>query len=222
MRRMLGKLTPARVTRARLHKKIYMNFADKIGFVYFGYVDQRDEEQKLVRGLTLSPTHHDEHYTIGTFHGYDVTLLERSDTIKHPDTPPMEKQWLIAGIDLHGRRDLPHIFIGLASHSAPFYRHVLTKFSHLQRLYPGSVLPFDPEFIQHFTIYTTPTYNVYVEQLLGGGLQKQLVQHFPQFSFEITESQLYVYSEHKRPTEALLGQIVQCGVWLATELDRRA
>ena len=206
----------------RGHKKVFLRFADKIGFVYFGFVDQRQDEHKLVRGLSLSPSHTDNHYTIGTFHGYDMTLVERSDVIKQPDTPAVEKNWVIAAVDLRTQLDLPHIYISHASESAPFHRHVMTKFPYLQKMYPGGVAPFSPEFLAHYTLYAAPTYNVYVEQLLGGEVQKQVVHHFEDLSFEVMGSVLYVYSENKQLTDALLSHIVQCGVWLATEIDRHS
>lgn len=221
MSKILTKFTPALVARARLRRKLYTTFAEKLGFVYFGYVDQRGDEHRLLRGMTLSPTHRDDHYMIGNFHGYDTTIVERVDTIRQTGAADLEKSWLIMSVDLHSKRDLPHIFIGHADHSAAFYRHILTKFNKLQRLHPGSVSTYDPAFGAHFNVFTTPTYFVYVEQLFSGDLHRQLVTHFPQFSYEMIETTLYVYSEQAKPSDDLLSKMLQCSVWLATELDRR-
>ena len=222
MNKILKRLKPARVSRVRGHKKTFLKFADKIGFVYFGFVDQREDEHKLVRGMSLSLSHTDNHYTIGTFHGYDMTLVERSDIIKQPDTLPVEKNWVIATVDLRTKLDLPHIYISHANEPAPFNRYVMTKFPYLQKLYPGSVAPFAPEFLTHYALYAAPTYGIYVEQLLGGEIQKQLFHHFGDLSFEVMGSVLYVYSENKQLSDALLSHMVQCGVWLATEIDRHS
>ncbi|HMH69872.1 MAG TPA: hypothetical protein VK502_00580, partial [Candidatus Saccharimonadales bacterium] len=50
---------PAGIIQSQLHKRVFMQFADKIGFVYFGYVNQRSDDHRLVRGLTVSSNHRD-------------------------------------------------------------------------------------------------------------------------------------------------------------------
>ena len=221
LKHLAGKVTPISVLESRLHRKLFKEFAEKIGFVYFGYVDQRDDEHRLIRGLTLSPTHRDDNYSIGTYHGYDMTMCERTDTIAEPGFPSESKKWFIMTADLHSKRELPHIFIGLNRHTQGFYRHVMTKFSYLQKLTPGGVTPYNLKFRENFTLYTSPTHFVEVEQLFGGDLHGMLAEHFPDFSFEIAESTLYVYSENQKPTVTLLSRMLQCAAWLASELDKR-
>lgn len=68
---------PVRVIRSRFHSKLFRDFADKLGFVYFGFVDQRDDEHQLIRGLTLSTTHRDDNYCVGTYHSYDIAFCEQ-------------------------------------------------------------------------------------------------------------------------------------------------
>lgn len=217
----LSRLMPSAVSRSRLHRRTFQRFADKIDFVYFGYVDQRDDEHRLVRGLTLSPTHRDDHYSIGSYHGYDILFLERQDVIKQPGVPDETKQWTIMTADLHRAHNLPHIFIGQTSHSATFYRHVLTKFSYLQKHLPGSVSTYDPRFNAQFALYTTPAHALEAEQLFAGQFSTMLLEHFAGFSFEIHETTLYVYAESERPSAQLLAKMLQCTAWFATELDRR-
>lgn len=209
------------VVESRLHAKLFKRFAEKLDFVYFGYVDQRDDEHRVIRGLTLSNSHRDDHYSIGTYHGYDMAMCERVDTITNPGVPSEHKTWLIMTADLHNGQNLPHIFIGLQSHTQGFYRHVLTKFSYLQKLEPGSVVPYSLQFREHFTLYTTPTHFVLAEGLFGNGLEAMLAEHFSDFSFEISDGTLYVYSENQKPNDLLLSRMLQCAAWLANELDKR-
>lgn len=221
IRKLTAKVKPVALVEARMHRKLFQRFAERIGFVYFGYVDQRDDEHRLIRGLTLSPSHRDDHYSIGTYHGYDMALCERTDMIREPGFPDEAKQWLIMTADLHHSGDLPHIFIGKTSHSQGFYRRVMTKFAYMQKMNPGAVAPYDLSFREIFTIYTAPTHFVEVERLLAGPLHAMLAEHFRDFSFEIHESTLYVYVEPQKISTELLSRMLQCAAWLASELDKR-
>ena len=77
-------------------KRIVNQFADEFGLVYFGYVSQRSDEHHIVRGMTVSTNHHDDHYCIGTFDTYDVVFVERSDTLRNGK----KHQWHIMEFDL--------------------------------------------------------------------------------------------------------------------------
>ena len=73
--------------------------AEKVGLVYFGYVDQRDDDHRLIRGHTVSQTHQDNHYCIGTVRGYDVMLALRNDVIRTRSGKDERCHWLIYAID---------------------------------------------------------------------------------------------------------------------------
>src|ERR1044072_5775592 len=92
---------PAKVLQSRLHKRVFMQFAEKIGLVYFGYVNQRSDEHRLVRGLTVSAGHRDSNYCVGSFQGYDIALVERIDTIRFPGKSSKTHNWIIMTFDLH-------------------------------------------------------------------------------------------------------------------------
>lgn len=218
--KVLGRSRPMKVAKSRFHSRLFRHFADKLGFVYFGYVDQRDDEHRLIRGLTLSNTHRDDNYCLGTYHGYDIAVCERTDSIQTHGMVREDKKWIIMTADLKNKSNLPHVFIGLSSHTVGFYRHMMTKFAYLQKLQPGRIAQYDPHFHEIFAMYTKPTNAVHAEQLLGGEFNTMLVRHFPEFSFEIWDTTIYVYSEVKRPTAALLAQLLQCTAWFASELDK--
>jgi hypothetical protein len=213
---------PAKVLQSRLHKRVMMEFAEKVGLVYFGYVDQHGDEHRLVRGLTVSSTHNDNHYCIGTFQGYDITLVERTDKIVFPGKATKPHDWIIMEFDLHTKVDLPHVFIGLHAHSDTFYAHLFTKFATLTKIPLGTFGPYDPAFTHRYAIYTEPAQAVAVEQLFDRSITKTIGEQFGSLTVEITDNNLYVYAEHQRPTQALLEKMLKYGVWLAESLDQRA
>ena len=117
------QLVPAKVVQSRLHKRAFQQFATKLGLVYFGYVDQRNDEHSLVRGVTVSTKHRDNHYCIGSFDGYDITVVERVDTLHFPGKESKTHNWTILTLDLHHGHDVPHVFMGLTSHHDTYHAH---------------------------------------------------------------------------------------------------
>jgi hypothetical protein len=213
---------PARVLQSRLHKRVFMQFAEKTGLVYFGYVDQRSDEHRLVRGLTVSATHRDNHYCIGSFRGYDITLVERTDTIHFPGKSPRTQDWIIMAFDLHTKIDLPHIFIGLHTHSDTFYAQLFTKFTTLAKNPMGTFSALEPAFSDRYAIYTEPAKILSAEQLFDKDVAKTMVDHFGSLTAEVVDNCLYLYAWHQRPSISLLTKMLQNGLWLSAALDERA
>ena len=217
----LKAFVPAKVIQSQLHKRIFMQFAEKIGLVYFGFVDQRTDDHRLVRGLTVSATHRDNHYCIGDFDGYDILLVERTDTLRFPGKAPKNHDWIIMTFDLHARRDAPHIFLGLHTHSETFYAHLFTKFSQLTKAPLGTFGAYDSAFTNRYAMYTEPSQSLAAEQLFDQAITKIIADHFGSMTIEIADGCLYAYAEHQRPTVALLEKMAKYGTWLARELDQR-
>lgn len=213
----LKTLVPAKVIQSRLHRRVFTQFADKLGLVYFGYVDQRDDEHRLVRGLTVSGSHRDNHYCIGSFNGYDITLVERTDTLHFPGKPSKNHTWIIMVFDLHAIRDLPHIFVGLHTHSDTFYSHLFTKFASLTSV--PLLQPYSPGFVGRYRMYTEPSQFHAAQQFITPEMAKVIGDHFGSFTFEIAENCLYMYTEHQRPTASLLDAMIKNGAWLARSID---
>lgn len=213
---------PAKVLQSRLHKRVFMQFAEKMGFVYFGYVDQRNDEHRLVRGLTVSAAHRDNHYCIGSYKGYDTTLVERTDIIHFPGKAPRTEEWIIMEFDLHTAVDLPHIFIGLHTHSDTFYAHLFLKFAVLTKAPLGTFNNYDRAFTDRYALYTDPSQVLVAEQLIDKDIAKVMAEHFGSLTIEIADGCLYVYAWHQRPNQAMLTKMLSNGVWLAQALDARA
>ena len=210
---------PAGIIQSQLHKRVFMQFADKIGFVYFGYVNQRSDDHRLVRGLTVSSNHRDNHYCVGSFDGYDVALIERVDTIRFPGKPAKTHDWIIMTFDLRTSADIPHVFLGLHTHSETFYAHLFTKFAQLTKVSLGTISAYDKAFSERYALYSQPAQAIAAEQLFDPVITKTIADHFGSLTIEIAEGSLYLYAEHQRPTTALLEKMLKYGVWLAASID---
>ena len=219
-RQALKAFVPSKVIQSRLHKRVFMQFAEKVGMVYFGYVDQRNDEHRLVRGLTVSANHRDDHYCIGDFGGYDVMLVERIDTIHFPGKPTRTHDWIIMTFDLHSKVDVPHIFLGLHTHSDTFYAHLFTKFSQLSKV-PLESSTYQHAFTSRYAMYSEPAQLVAAQHLFDDEITKTIADHFGSMTVEITEGTLYLYVEHQRHSIAVLEKMIKYGAWLARSIDAR-
>ncbi len=220
MKRLLSSLMPGKVIQSRLHQRVFRQFAGKIGLVYFGYVDQRSDEHRPVRGLTMSSRHVDNHYCIGSFRGYDVTLVERTDTITFPGKATKHATWIIMTFNLHVVGDLPHVFVGLHSHSETFYAHLFTKFSELHKVPLGTLGVHDQAFTERYGIFTQPAKSLEVERLFDPSVTKVIADHFDSLTLEIVENQLYIYAQ-QQPTQTVLETMLTYGAWLAETIEAR-
>ena len=218
-KQLLKAFVPAGVMQTQVHKKVYMQFAEKVGFVYFGYVDQRSDEHRLIRGLTVSSSHRDNHYCVGSYEGYDIGVVERTDAIKFPGKPTKRHEWIIMTFDLHAAVDVPHIFLGLHTHGETFYAHLFTKFSQFAPVSLGSINLYDKSFTDRYVLYAQPSQAIAAEQFFDSQTTKTIADHFGSLTIEVAENTVYLYAEHQRPGAALLEKMLKYGLWLAKTLD---
>lgn len=199
---------------------VYRKFADTYDMVYFGTIGAQDEEHRMVRGVTLSTQHIDNHYCVGTIHGYDIVLLERTDTLKEPGAArPESYRWIIMQIDLQSSFHLPHAFLDGGHHDTVFYKHVFMKFSQLAKVDFRFLTLSDPSFDDRFTAYTAVNDISVLAQLLNQEITATLGAHFAHLDFEWRDDSLLVYCNGKAPTAALLEHMLRASLWLARELD---
>jgi hypothetical protein len=211
----LSKLSS--LTKVASTKRIIQNFADEFGLVYFGSVSQHSDEHQIVRGMTVSHSHQDSHYCIGTYENYDVSFVERSDVVNIKTK--RQHTWHILQFDLHTRKELPHIFIGLHSHSESFYQQLLTKYSQLRPLSLGAVYQQVPTFTTHYRVFGQPAKHIDIETLLTSTVGTVFVQNFGALAAEIVDGSLYIYSEKAQLTPSLLEAMIKNGTWLAGHID---
>lgn len=223
LKKVAKRLSPTRFVSRRALKAIISHFAEEYGLVYFGFVSQRDDEHRIVRGLTLSNQHRDSHYCIGTYEGYDVTFVERTDTLKDASKKiHRSHMWHILAVDLHAVKEQPHVFIGQYTQSESLYLELFTKYSHMRSLSLGNTADYPHEFLAHYRVYGHPSKIIEVEATLSTLATEMISKHFGALAIEIHEGVLYVYSENPRLSPQLLEAMIKNGVWLARHMDDAA
>lgn len=217
VRRALRHMTPGHMVRTRMTRKVVEQFAEKAGLVYFGYVDQRDDH-RLVRGHTVSATHIDGHYSIGTVHGYDVVLLQRNDVIISRVAKKEQRyHWLIFSIDLHSPIDVPHLYIGHKSRHE-VYGEVHSRLSRLQL---GIMGTYPAQFVGNYDVFGQPAHAIEIEEIISPEIATVVATHFQGASIEIEDNTVYIYIESRYPNESLLEKMLSNGLWLAERIDTR-
>lgn len=213
-------MTLARRFNALLHstKHTFKQACDRYDLVYFGHVDQRRDEHTMVRGFTLSPSHVDKHYCVGSVDGRDVIFLERTDTVSFPDKPSERYTWTILQVDLR-RENLPHIILNANSYSDALYANLFTKFHHLRPAAPDSFTRHDSHFSTNFTVYGEMHAVDTDTSALVEGTTSVLGQHFSMYDYEYFEDHLIVYFPTTSPLFSDIEHMLKAGLWFANELD---
>jgi len=200
---------------------VFRQFAEHYDMVYFGRLHQEDDDQRIVRGITVSTQHQDEHYCVGTVHGYDIVLLKRTDRVIQANSTRTEKySWIIMQFDLHGTYDYPHVFVDGGHHNEIFYQTLFVKFARLMKVDKAQFGEENADFTNRFTAYTPPDSLDDLPLILGGNVGMTMAHHFAHLDFEWFQDRLIIYSTGRMPTKHLLEHMLRAGLWLAEELDK--
>lgn len=201
-------------------RAVFRQFAEHYDLVYFGRLHHEDDDQRLVRGVTVSTGHTDEHYCVGTVNGYDLVLLERTDRITQPNSTKTEKYtWVLMQFDLHSSYDHPHVFIDGGHHNELFFQTLFIKFARLMKVDKALFGETNHKFASQFTAYTTPDALDDLPVIVEGNVGATMAQHFAHLDFEWFQDHLIVYSNGRMPTKHLLEHMLRAGLWLADVLD---
>lgn len=204
------RVLPGHIVRHQRTRAVVQRLADAMGLVYFGYVDQRDDEHRLVRGVTVSTTHTDHHYTVGSFQGYDVSLVIRRDSLSYDDKRLKEHYWTIVTVDLHSEVDMPHVYIG---------RHTVRD-EMVARLVHLTALPHAGDaFSRQYTIYGSMGQFIMIQSLFMQPVRDVIAKEFIGISIEIVDGTIYLYASEKHPSRAQLERMFRNGIWLAQTID---
>lgn len=214
-KRALRHVRPSHLLRKQRQRSAIDSFAEKAGLVYFGFVDQRDDDHRLIRGHTVSPTHQDNHYCIGTVRGYDVMLVLRNDVVRLKSGKDKRCHWLIFAIDLHTKADVPHCYVGYKERDDEF----AASFSQLHPLAIGGLGAYPHAFASSYTIYGAATHALQIESTITPHIAQVIATHFAGASVEIEDSMVYLYAESPNPTEEQMDKMLGNGLWLAEAID---
>ena len=215
LQRMLRHYSP----RLRARGAAIRRFAKKTGLVYFGAVDQHKDDHEVIRGLTVSTTHRDAHYAVGSFDGYDVSIVDRFDVAYDAQYQPVEHSWLIYQVNLLNT-SVPHLFLKPLGHSPAAYNKFFTAFHTLPAV--NSLLDnHSSEFHSRYEVYANAMHVQELEQTLTTHATQTIAARFWPHAIEVYEGKLYVYiTEHRqREFEAVLGATLHASVWLASVID---
>lgn len=203
---------------SRTHKRIIKEFAERSDMVYFGYVSQRDDDHHIVRGLTVSTKHHDDHYCIGTYEGYDVVFVERSDSVPGGKS----HSWHILEFDLKREHHWPHMFLASKHGQHGFSELLQTKFPLLNAVDITSAYYNAPTLDKTFHVHVSPAHLNYLPDTLPVDTAEMIGHHFEGIDIELVNDKLYLYSERSRLTSQLLTTMLNNGIWLARSLDQKS
>lgn len=210
------------LSNGRKRKRAIDKFADKIGLVHFGSVNQHRDDHRVVRGFSVSSYHQDSSYAVGSVGEYNINLVDRSDAVMQTDGSIAMYRWLIMAFDLHTDYDIPHFFIHANNRDMNSYKTFFTVFPMMKPVEMGTLEQYGDEFISRFTVFSRPFSSIQVEQLITADIAKVLGAHFWPFSAEIHEKVLYIYSDDKNVSNSLLRAMLESGLWLAGQIDKQA
>lgn len=206
----------------RKRRRIIAKFADKIGLINFGPVNQISDEHKVVRGFTVSSSHKDASYCVGTIDDYNITIVDRKDAVLQTNGKTANYQWLVMAFELHTDKDLPHLFIGAHDKNPKPYELLFGTFPALQPVTLGTFENYHQDFTSRYTISSRHDQSIEIERLFPDNITRIIGEHFWPLSAEHHEGVLYIYSDKQNITPNLLGVMIENGLWLAGHLDRQA
>jgi hypothetical protein len=204
----------------RRHKKILKAVSEQTGLVYFGSVDQHNDEHAIIRGITASSTHRDSHMSVGSINGYDVQVVDRSDSIENHTGKLSNHHYIVCEIQLRKNHDLPHILVVPKGQRIVHFEGAFTT-PHMQPLPLTGNIGYSHEFASRYDIKTAPTHFERVKQLLDPALTRTLAAHFWPLAIEFHNQKLYVYTNEKKMTRPLVENLIQNGLWLAGQIDSK-
>lgn len=215
VKKIIKTLHPKSIRRFYNTKHIVADIAEKYGLVYFGYVNQKDDEHRLIRGHTTSTTHVDNHYCVGSIKGYDMSLVLRTDSVVQPSGKHVDSSWLLAQIDLRSLRDAPRIFIAHHSGVSTFKAKYTQLLPMAIPLPPGVA----PRFSQQFVVYANPAHFELVTQLITPQTVEVISSHFGNATIEIDGDILYVSIPTSHITRPVVETAITNTLWLAEAID---
>lgn len=216
-KRAIRHMSPRHIIRTRISAKAIREYADKVGLVYFGAVSPSDDDHRLVRGHTVSTTHLDNHYCVGTIRGYDTAVVARNDIVRTAKGSEQRCHWLIVTFDLHTKYELPHIYIGHKSRHGAY----TASYDQLVPLTLGTYGAYPAAFLHEYAVYGVPSHAEVIERLISPQFAAVIQQYFQHASVEIEDNTVYVYIESRYPNETTLEKMVSNGLWLAENIDAR-
>jgi hypothetical protein len=216
---MIRRIFKRHSLRARSRGRILKSFADKIGLVYFGVVDQHMDEHEVIRGLTVSTTHKDDHYAVGAFDGYDISIVDRFDVVLGRGHTPTEHSWIIMQLTLD-IPNLPHVFLSPIDHTADAYAKFFSAHAQMKPVNDTFIKGHSDEFHRRYEVYAASTKALEIEEVLPPQVTQTIAASLWPHAVELFEGKLYVYTTGVDITSTVLETCLESALWLARAIDK--
>lgn len=196
-------------------QSLLRHLSRKFGFVYFGRVDQHGDDHHVVRGVTVSPSHEDLSYLVGSYDGQDITLVDRFDIVSAQKRHASQR-WLIAEVPLTSPQEIPHFFLLPLLHDHGFHEHLTT----LRSFEPVAMPPEYPaDFQQRYTLYAAPARSLELLESITPDIARAIAVHFWPLSIEVSNGCVYVYSSISPLTTHEVERLIKNSTWIAQALS---
>lgn len=214
----LRRISPSLRERGRVIRRL----SDQLGMVYFGMVNQHDDDHSAIRGFSASLTHSDTHYTVGTFNGHDIRIVDRLDILHVPGHDNHQQVWTIIEVDLNVNQ-IPHVFFVPTGKPGSDYVRLFASQPYMQPL--NSVLTTQnksPEFHGRYQMLARTTHSHEIERLFNSPTIVGIGARFWPHGIEIQHGKLFIYMTEKKLTKSGLEITLTSALWLAELINDRA
>jgi hypothetical protein len=208
-----------RVVRSRQRGAVIKRVATLLGLVYFGSLDHNDEHE-VIRGVTVSTSHRDTHSVIGSYDGYDVSIVDRDDIIKH-DTMAAHRRWAIIQVRLKHTPIAGAIML-LPHDTRHHYAHAFSGLRHMQPIDGLVDVPYSQEFLRRYSLLAPSHQAPDVNHLMTPALADLAALKLWPHAVELKDTTLLVYITEDRLSETVLRVAIESALWLADSLDQSA
>ena len=207
-----------RISRSRERGVVIRRVAKHLGLVYFGALNH-DDEHEVIRGITVSISHRDSHYVIGSFDGYDVSIVDRDDTVMSAGIA-RHHRWAIIQVALK-HTPLASDIVLLPHDNAHYYTHAFAGLRHLQPVDALVAESYSAEFLRRYKIMAPSHQAVEVNRIITPPLADLAGIKLWPHAVELKEKKLLVYITEDRLNETVLRVAIESALWLADSLDKR-
>lgn len=215
---LLNNVNRRHASAARSRARVLRAFSKKLGLVYFGLVDQHKDEHDIIRGLTVSTTHRDDHYAVGNYDGTDISVVDRFDVIVNPDGTVSEHFWVIFRLKLD--KSIPHLFLKPLNHTPDSYTKLYNASHQLQPVNSVFLGAHSQEFNTRYEVFASVDQALEIEKLLTTDITQTIAARLWPHAVELVDGYLYFYTTDSTLTETLLESGLSSALWLVEVINQ--
>jgi len=201
--------------------KAFKSVSKRLGFVYFGMVNQHEDDHDVIRGFSASTSHKDSHYSVGAFSDYDVQLVDRYDALPTANGKIIEHNWSIVQLTLKSSQALPHVFLQPLQAHTDSYSRFFAIFNQLQKVSSLFAASRPADFTQRYAVFASTAHIQAIDDLLSQKVVQLISTQFWPLGIEISHGKLLVYTAENRPSKAALESMISSAISLAEIIDEQ-